>query len=55
MDPFNQVAQTLGKCSRLLVYSATLIVVSELFVITSCLACLRREWGRSTKDSERNL
>ena len=44
MDPFDQVVQALSKLPRPLVNCATLIVVSELLMITSSLASL--EGGR---------
>ena len=41
VDPFDQVVQAFSKLSRSLVNCATLVVVSELFMITSSLASLR--------------
>ena len=45
MDPFDQVVQALSKLPRPLVNCATLIVVSELLMITSSLASLEGGGG----------
>ena len=43
MDPLDQITQTFGKCSRLFMDSASLIVVSELLVVTGSPAGLNKE------------